>query len=205
MWLIIAEKDNAARRIAEILFSDVRKKRIGNVNVYFSKDAAVIGLRGHIVELDFPEQYNNWSKVPLKALLKAKMIKKIKEENIAKVLRSLAKEADRVTIATDYDREGELIGFEALEIIKRVNPEIKVDRAKYSAITPQEIKKAFSKRTNLNYNLVKAAEARQIIDLMWGAILTRLLSVASGRMGKEFLSVGRVQTPTLRFIVEREM
>ncbi len=204
MWLIIAEKDNAAKRIAKILFKDVKTKKIHNVNVYFSKNSAVIGLKGHIVEIDFPEEYNNWSKVPLKSLLRAEMVKKVKEGNIVKALQSLSKKATHVTIATDYDREGELIGLEALEIIRKVNPEIKFDRAKYSAITEAEIKKAFSKRTKLNLNLAKAAETRQIIDLMWGAILTRLLSISSGRMGKDFLSVGRVQTPTLRFIVERE-
>ncbi len=205
MWLILAEKDNAARRIAQNLFGDVRIKKINNVNVYFSSNGdVVLGLKGHIVELDFPQEYRNWSKVPLKSLLKAEIIRKVKEKNIAKTLKLLSKDVKHATIATDYDREGELIGFEALEILRKENPKITFDRAKFSALTPSEIKKAFNNRTQIDYNLVKAAETRQIIDLMWGAVLTRLLSLSSGRMGKEFLSVGRVQTPTLRFIVERE-
>ena len=206
MWLIVTEKDNTARRIASILFGSVTTKKVNGINVYYSKDgkSAVIGLKGHIVELDYPKEYNNWSRVPLKSLLRAKLVKRVKERRIAQALEKLAKEADRVTIATDYDREGELIGFEALEIIKKVNPHVKVDRAKYSAITPSEIKSAFQNRSRVNYNLAKAAETRQIVDLMWGAVLTRLISLSSGRMGKDFLSVGRVQSPTLRFIVERE-
>ena len=206
MWLIVTEKDNTARRIAGILFNEVDAKKINGINVYFSKNgmSAVIGLKGHIVELDFPEEYNNWAKVPLKSLLEAKIVKKKKEKKIIKTLESLSRDAERVTIATDYDREGELIGFEALEIIRSINPDVEVDRARYSAITPSEIKKAFSERVEISENLAKAAETRQIVDLMWGAVLTRLLSLSSGRMGKDFLSVGRVQSPTLRYIVERE-
>lgn len=206
MWLIITEKDNTARRIAGILFGNVKVRKIEGVNVYFSQDerSAVIGLKGHIVELDYPSEYNSWSKVPIESLLRAKLVKKVKAKNIVKALKKLAENAEKVTIATDYDREGELIGVEALEIIRKVNPNVFADRAKYSAITPQDIKKAFSERTKINFNLAKAAETRQIVDLMWGAVLTRLLSLSSGRLGKDFLSVGRVQSPTLRFIVERE-
>ena len=204
-WLIITEKDNTARRIASILFKDVKVLKKG-VNCYHSKsnNAYVVGLKGHIVEIDFPPEYNRWSEVPLKSLLNAELQKKIKEKKIANLLEELAKKVDHVTIATDYDREGELIGVEALEIIKRVNPNIKVDRARYSAITPSEIKKAFNNLSNVDFNLASSAMARQKIDLIWGAILTRLISLHSGKLGKDFLSVGRVQSPTLRLIVERE-
>ena len=206
MWLIITEKDNTARRIAGILFGKYKAEKVSGINVYFSsdKERAVIGLKGHIVEIDYPSEYNNWTKIPIESLLQADLVKKVKEKRIAEAIKKLAKDADLVTIATDYDREGELIGYEALEIIKKVKPNIKVDRAKYSAITSDEIKRAFNSRTDLDYNLAKAAETRQIVDLMWGAVLTRLISLSSGRMGKNFLSVGRVQSPTLRFIVDRE-
>ncbi len=206
MWLIIAEKDKAARRIASILFKDVRKINKNGVNIYYSpsSNAYVIGLKGHIVELDFPKEYNNWRSVSLESLLDAKLIKKVKERKIVNLLKELAKYAKTVTVATDYDREGELIGLEAVEIIKSVNPFVKVNRVRFSAITPKDIRRAFSKPTTLDINLASAALARQKIDLIWGAILTRLVSLASGRLGKDFLSVGRVQSPTLRLIVERE-
>ncbi|MEM2325537.1 MAG: DNA topoisomerase I, partial [Archaeoglobaceae archaeon] len=109
--------------------------------------------------------------------------------------------AERVTIATDYDREGELIGVEALEILKK---NLRVERAKFSAITREEILKAFSKPEKVDFKLASSALARQKIDLIWGAVLTRFISLTSGRLGRDFLSVGRVQTPTLRIIVERE-
>ncbi len=204
-WLIVTEKHNTAKRIASILFKDVKAlKKYGVTYYQATPDVYVVGLKGHIVELDFPKEYNNWKKVPLKELLRAELVKEVKEKGIARLLKELAKKVDRVTIATDYDREGELIGVEALEIVKSVNPGIKVDRVRYSAITPAEIKKAFSSPTEVDYNLAKSAEARQKIDLIWGAALTRLISISSGRMGRDFLSVGRVQSPTLRLIVERE-
>ncbi len=205
-WLIITEKDDAARRIANILFKDVVVLKEGKINYYYSEenDAYVVGLKGHIIELDFPKELKNWLKTPLNELLNAELVKKVKERTIYNLIKKIAKEVDRVTIATDYDREGELIGVEALEILKSINPNIKVDRARYSAITKEEITKAFAKTTNVDFNLAKAALVRQKIDLVWGAALTRMISIHSGRLGKDFLSVGRVQTPTLRIIVERE-
>ncbi|MFO7966944.1 MAG: DNA topoisomerase I [Archaeoglobaceae archaeon] len=203
-WLVITEKNNTAKRIASILFDDVEQSKKYGVPFYQSNGTYVVGLKGHIVALDFPQKYNNWKNVPYKALLKAEIVKETTSKNIAKLLQSLGKEVDQVTVATDYDREGELIGMESLEFIKNVNPNVKVNRAKYSAITPQDIKQAFSKLTAVDENLAKAAETRQKIDLIWGSVLTRLISIASGRLGSAFLSVGRVQSPTLRIITERE-
>ncbi len=124
-------------------------------------------------------------------------------------------------IATDYDREGELIGLEALEAIIEVNPGLvgaakdsdgdalatrpQIKRARYSALTKQEIERAFSNLDDLSYDLAYAGAARQDIDLIWGATLTRAVSLATRRFGSNFLSVGRVQSPTLGLIVEREL
>ena len=59
-------------------------------------------------------------------------------------------------------------------------------------------------RSTVDFDLADAARARQDIDLLWGAVLSRFFSLAAYRYGASFLSVGRVQTPTLRLIVERE-
>ncbi|MEM4504126.1 MAG: DNA topoisomerase I, partial [Archaeoglobaceae archaeon] len=143
-------------------------------------------------------------KTKLLDLINSDLVMVEKEKAIVSLLRELAKKSQRVTIATDYDREGELIGLEAVEIIRTVKGDVKVDRARFSAITKEEIAKAFAKPENLDLNLAKSALARQKIDLIWGAVLTRFISLSSGRLGRDFLSVGRVQTPTLRLIVERE-
>jgi len=120
------------------------------------------------------------------------------------VLQKLARRSDRVTIATDFDTEGELIGKEAYELVRAVNPDVSVDRVRFSAITPDEIRQAFGHTTGIDFDLASAGETRQVIDLMWGASLTRFISLAARRGGANILSVGRVQSPTLAMIVDRE-
>ncbi len=208
--LIIGEKANAARRIAQVLSNGkVRPKREGRVSIYdFERDGEryhVMGLSGHIVSLDYAKKYNGWTKVDPEELIWTEPEKEVHAKSIGSILKRLGKECGTVIIATDYDREGELIGMEALDIIKEVNPDIKVKRAKFSALIKPEIEKAFANLTELDENLAKSAESRQYIDLAWGAVLTRLISIASKRLGREFLSVGRVQSPTLAMIVKREL
>lgn len=213
MHLIVTEKNIAARRIAAILApKNPKKDRVSGVDVYRyeivsdgeKQETVVVGLSGHIVGIDFPKEYNNWQKVEAKTLIDADIITTPINRKIVTALRSLGKEASRVTIATDYDREGELIGVEALNIIKKVNQDVPFDRVRYSAITPKAIDAAFSNATDVDFNLADAGHSRQVIDLVWGAALTRYISLAAGRLGKMFLSVGRVQSPTLSLIVDRE-
>lgn len=213
MHLIVTEKNIAARRIAAILApKNPKKDRVSGVDVYRyeivsdgeKQETVVVGLSGHIVGIDFPKEYNNWQKVEAKTLIDADIITTPINRKIVTALRSLGKEASRVTIATDYDREGELIGVEALNIIKKVNLDVPFDRVRYSAITPKAIEAAFSNATDVDFNLADAGHSRQVIDLVWGAALTRYISLAAGRLGKMFLSVGRVQSPTLSLIVDRE-
>ncbi len=205
MHLIIAEKHDAAKRIAQILAGDKpHSQRVGGVDTYRFDDKVVLGLSGHIVGVDYASGYNNWQKVDCKDLIRAEVVVRPLQEKIISALRSLGGQADRITIATDYDREGELIGVEALKIAREKNPGLKADRVRYSAITKEEIQKAFRNSGNVDFDLASSGEARQIIDLVWGAALTRYISLTSGRLGKEFLSVGRVQSPTLALIVDRE-
>ena len=206
--LIISEKSHAARRIALILSDNTQKSRsvAGNQVLTWQKggdEYFVLGLRGHIIELDYPERYNDWNAVPPKELVYAKPEKRVDPtaKKIMNALKDIGSSADEIIVATDYDREGELIGAEALE-------EAKVDRvirrAKFSALTKGEIDRAFAELSDLDYKLASAAETRQLIDLAWGAALTRFISLSSGQLGKDFLSVGRVQSPTLALIVDRE-
>ncbi len=85
-----------------------------------------------------------------------------------------------------------------------MNPSVRINRARFSAITPAEIRSAFESPTDLDFALAAAGEARQMVDLMWGASLTRFISLAARRGGRNILSVGRVQSPTLAMIVNRE-
>jgi len=208
--LIVCEKNISAKRISYILSNGKTKtKRIGNIPVYeFSKDdelIKIIGLKGHIISLDYPPGFNNWRKIPPQDLINIDPCKKISERQIASSLKELAEKNPFIIIATDFDREGELIGVEAIDLIKNYNKNIQnIKRAKFSAITNSEIQNAFDKLVEVDYNLSQSGEARQIIDLVWGAVLTRFISLTSHRLGREFLSIGRVQSPTLAIIVERE-
>jgi len=207
--LIISEKNLAARRIALILSDNTQKSRsVAGVQTYlFGKDNddyTILGLRGHIMELDYPEQYQrDWEAIPPKDLVYVKPEKKVEPgaKKIMNALRDLSLWADEVIVATDFDREGELIGAEALDEAKVTKT---IRRARFSALTKGEIERAFSELTELDRKLAASAETRQLIDLAWGAALTRFISLASGQLGKDFLSVGRVQSPTLALVVDRE-
>ena len=205
MELTITEKNNAARRIADIL-SDGEAVTVSDydVAVYEWDDSRCIGLSGHVVAVDFPEEYNDWRDVEPVELIEAPVQKRVTRPDIVSTLKGLVRDADRVVIATDYDREGELIGKEAYEIVRDVDDAVPVDRVRFSSITDREVRDAFDERDEIDFDLAAAGEARQIIDLVWGAALTRFLSLSAGRLGDDFISVGRVQSPTLKLIVDRE-
>ncbi len=128
------------------------------------------------------------------------------EKDIIRSLKNVAKKADDIIIATDFDREGELIGSDAVSQIREVNPDAPILRARYSAFTRGEIEHAFAPENlvALDVDLAAAGESRQQIDLIWGAVLTRYLTMAKfGGLGN-VRSAGRVQTPTLALVVARE-
>ncbi|MFC4247462.1 DNA topoisomerase I [Natribaculum luteum] len=205
MELIITEKDNAARRIADILSGgSMESSRENGVNVYEWGGKRCVGLSGHVVGVDFPPEYSDWRDVEPAELVDADIEKTPTKENIVATLRILARQAERVTIATDYDREGELIGKEAYEIVREVNEDVPIRRVRFSSITENEVQNAFAEPEELDFDLAAAGEARQIIDLIWGASLTRFLSLSAGQLGQDFISVGRVQSPALKLIVDRE-
>ncbi|MFC4436931.1 MULTISPECIES: DNA topoisomerase I [Natrialbaceae] len=205
MELIITEKDNAARRIADILSGGTYdSSRENGVNVYEWGGKRCVGLSGHVVGVDFPSEYSDWRDVEPVELIDADIEKTATKENIVATLRILSRRAERVAIATDYDREGELIGKEAYDIVREVDEDVPIRRVRFSSITENEVQSAFDEPDDLDFDLAAAGEARQIIDLIWGAALTRFLSLSAGQLGNDFISVGRVQSPTLKLIVDRE-
>ncbi len=145
-----------------------------------------------------------WKVPSLPYLVWAPVEKLPAEKGIIRALKNLAKKADAIIIGTDFDREGELIGSDALRQMRQVAPDTPVSRARYSAFTKAEIDHAFDNLVELDQDLADAGESRQYIDLIWGAVLTRYLTMARfGGLGN-VRSAGRVQTPTLAIVVERE-
>jgi DNA topoisomerase I len=221
MRLIVTEKNNSAKKIADILSGGSAKEDASFRTPFYTWESpdgpqTAIGLKGHVLNPAFPEDYKSWQEIDPRDLIDAPLIKQPVDKNVVKAIKKVAKDADDIVIATDFDREGELIGLEALEEIVEANPELAtaegvhddgtaVKRARYSALTKDEIERAFNNLDELSMPLAQAGAARQDIDLIWGATLTRAVSRATRRFGANFLSVGRVQSPTLGLIVEREL
>jgi DNA topoisomerase I len=113
-------------------------------------------------------------------------------------LKKLAKESDKIYLATDLDREGEAIAWHLKETLGI--PDERVFRVIFNAITKSEIQKAFLKPHNIDIDRVNAQQARRILDRIVGYEISPLLwrKVAKG------LSAGRVQSVTVRLVVERE-
>ena len=255
MKLIVTEKNDAAQQIARLLSTSGKPKadKVYNTPVYRfawdGEDCVTIGLRGHILKVDFPVQLTfdpeagwqgvtadgellpadvpdglerppykskrkpylangidlkGWKIASLPYLVWAPIEKLPAEKEIIRALKNLAKKADSVIIGTDFDREGELIGSDALRQIREVAPGAPVSRARYSAFTRAEIDHAFCNLVELDQDLADAGESRQYIDLIWGAVLTRYLTAARWSGLGNVRSAGRVQTPTLALVVERE-
>jgi len=209
MDIIVAEKPIAGKRIAELLSKGkMQLEKENNVELFKfelkGKEFILIPLKGHILDVDFPSRFAPWIGTDVNSLIKAKILYIEKEKAIINLLKKFGKNCSLIIIATDSDREGESIGLEAIKLIKEVNQKVKVLRANFSAITEQEINQAFEKLNEFDVNLAESADTRREIDLIWGAVLTRFLSIVSGKLGSEFLSAGRVQSPTLALIVDRE-
>jgi len=98
-----------------------------------------------------------WKMDALPYLVYAPIEKLPKEKEIIRSLKNLAKKADSVIIATDFDREGELIGMDALSMIREANPDVPALRARYSAVTKEEITHAFNNLVELDFDLARTS------------------------------------------------
>ncbi|TMK74207.1 MAG: hypothetical protein E6G48_03925 [Actinobacteria bacterium] len=129
MRLIVTEKNNSAKKIADILSGgEAKDDATYKVPFYTWSDSdgeqMAIGLKGHVMNPSFPEGYSNWQKTDLHELIDAALTKEPTDKNVLRAIRKVANDATSVVIATDYDREGELIGLEALDVILDVKPEL---------------------------------------------------------------------------------
>lgn len=113
-----------------------------------------------------------------------------------KELKELAKEAPEVILATDADREGEAIAWHLKDALGLKDP----TRITFNEITEPAVKAALKAKRKIDNNLVAAQEARRVLDRLVGYRVSPALSDIAG----DRLSAGRVQTPAVRLIVERE-
>ena len=118
------------------------------------------------------------------------------KEKVVSEIKSLAKKADEVLLATDPDREGEAIAWHIKEAVGLKNPK----RVRFYEITKDAIKEAIQNPTEIDDNLRRAQEARRVLDRLVGYDLSGLI----WKKVRYGLSAGRVQSPALRIIMERE-
>jgi len=133
-----------------------------------------------------------------------------KKQLIVKQIKSLAQKAYTVILATDADREGEAISYHVAYLLGQIKENWpkssiiennKIKRIIFHEITKEAIKEALNNPKTINLDLVNSQQARRLLDRIVGYKLSPLLWK---KIGKKWLSAGRVQTVALRFIVERE-
>lgn len=209
--LIISEKPSAAKKIAEALADGkpVQKKQ-GQVSwwelSHKKRDIVVAAAAGHLYGVaekgdkrtyTYPIYDMEWkpnSEIDKSAAFSKKYIT---------VLKKLAKNADEFTVATDYDIEGETIGYNIIRFICKAKD---ANRMKFSTLTKEELCTAYAeKQSSIDWGQANAGVTRHFLDWLYGINLSRALMASIKKAGSfKVLSIGRVQGPALKMVVDRE-
>jgi DNA topoisomerase-1 len=204
--LVVCEKPDAARRIAQAL-GDPRESRPAGVSVFdVTNDGRrykVCSALGHLYGL--ADSTKNRSVYPVLDLEWAPVAKNPRAARAIKVISELAKDASAFVHACDYDQEGEVIGHSILQYACG-NKYGQARRAKFSTLTDEEIRESFANLEKPSSGLAEAGRSRHMLDFVYGVNLSRALA-GSLKTANRYrnLSIGRVQGPTLAFAADREL
>ncbi len=209
--LIICEKPTASKAISEALADSkpVKKQEEGSRAYWYeferNGDKFVCAPAvGHLFTLKQTDK--GWSypafNVDWVPSFKANKFAAFSEPYFRNI-ENLAKGAGDVIISTDYDDEGEVIGYNILQFILGRKTAL---RLKFSTMTKEELLDSFAHPIKLNKNLIEAGYTRHYMDYMWGISFTRALTNAIKSHAKRFriLSTGRVQGPVLHLLAKHE-
>lgn len=212
--LVICEKFEASKKIAEALSNNkYRKIRIFNtiifVVTYNKKNYVLCSAIGHLYTLDFVKKRQ---KLPSYDCIWVPIRKTVNNRSSIvnsriKVIKTLSEYAKEFILACDLDQEGETIGYNILKYTCNEKQNI-AKRVKFSTLTEDDIKIAFTKiQKNININLAYAGLTRHTIDFLYGINISKALSRAFMINSKKYrtLSIGRVQGPTITYVVENEL
>lgn len=173
-----------------IVESATKAKTIENI---LGQDFKVVSCVGHISDLPVKELG-----VDVENDFKPKYIIPTEKKPVIKDLKKYVNESDKVWLASDEDREGEAIAWHLYENLNLTNKDY--DRIVFHEITKNAILNALNSPRDINYNLVNAQQARRVLDRLVGYELSPVL----WRKVKTGLSAGRVQSVSVRLIVEKE-
>jgi DNA topoisomerase I len=192
-YIVVAEKASVARAI---------KSAIGPAKA----DVVVTSVRGHLMNADLPPGYEWGSVDPSEIIKLRRVVDKVSDTKSYNVLRKLFAEGGVLVVATDNDSEGELIGYEVLQVFRDLNGSGECYRMRFNSLNRRELLQSWANlEKGLNWRWVEKARFRQIFDLITGASFTRLLTLAARSYAPvKLISWGSCQTPTLNFVVERE-
>ncbi len=204
MRLFLCEKPSQAKDIAAVLGASRRGD-----GCWVGANATVTWCIGHLLETAPPdaydERYKRWVLADLPIIpAKWKMRVKPKTASQFKAVKRLLGEASELVIATDADREGEMIARELVEHCRYRGP---IQRLWLSALDDASIRKALAalKPGAETFNLYHSALGRSRADWLIGMNMSRLFTLLGRQAGYQgVLPVGRVQTPTLRLVVDRD-
>ncbi|MHA1686778.1 MAG: DNA topoisomerase I [Candidatus Heimdallarchaeaceae archaeon] len=206
----IAEKPQAARRLAYALDEGRSPSRIkvNNIPVYLcsrnSNKIVIAPALGHLFSLNQVGKTWQYPTLDFEWLPTHLINKKSKTKNFILAFQELAKNAKEIIVMTDFDREGEVIGFLILKLILN---RTKCSRMKFSTLTVRDILKAYkNKIQELDEGFLNSGLLRHYVDWLFGINFSRALTLSLLRTSNKFktISIGRVQGPTLRFVVNRE-
>ncbi|MGP8126027.1 MAG: DNA topoisomerase I [Nitrososphaerales archaeon] len=211
--LVVCEKPDAAQRVAEALSDGgAKSSAVDGVKVFRftsqGEDFVVCSAQGHVYAIADP--FNERTVYPVFDV-EWYPSNLVEEKNLSaalriNVIRRLAGGAAKFVNACDFDSEGETIGFNVLRYACG-GKEAEALRAKFSTLTRDDVVAAFRQaRPQAGQGPARAGRARHLIDFVWGVNLSRVLSQSVLSSGHRYrtISMGRVQGPTLAFLVERE-